>query len=118
VLQRHVGEVLWSDEFILAPSEAHPSQAGTGAPLTNRLGFREVDPALVGERPPDDLIAYCQDLLGNGLRFRLRTGEPPEEWRRGGPQPPWGTGAVLPFDWRTPAARLAQPMTGIGGYRG
>jgi hypothetical protein len=118
VLRRLVGEVLWNDEFILRPGEVHPTLEGSGIPLTNRRGFREVDPALVGERPPDDLIAYCQDLLGNGLRFRLRTGEPPEEWRRGEAQPPWGTAVVLPFDWRTPADRLARPMTGIGGYRG
>lgn len=113
VVRRHLGEVLWSDEFVVPPGEEQVEIA-----QGNRRGFDVVDPALVGDRPPDDLVAYCLDLLGNGLRFRLRTGEPPEVWGRGEAPPPWSTAVVLPFDWRTPEVRLAQPMTGIGGYRG
>lgn len=64
--------------------------------LMNHQPFNDVNPALVGEKPLDDLVAYCLDLPGNGLRFR-----------------PWS----LPFDWQTPAVRLPQPMTGIGGFR-
>ena len=126
VLQWHSGEVFWSRFRSLAAGQTLPSplvrelSPGTASEwfyLTERRGAASVELSFADPEPPGDLIAYCLDQLGNGLRFRLRTGDPPERWRPGAdPEPPWATALRDPFDYRHANLRLSQPMDAASLY--
>jgi hypothetical protein len=52
-------------------------------------GHLDPGPDVVGKSPSTNIAAYCADQLGNRFRFSLRTGGPPDIWRRGADPPPW-----------------------------
>ncbi|MGH7685606.1 MAG: hypothetical protein ACREN2_02145 [Candidatus Dormibacteria bacterium] len=114
VVQYLSGEVFWSEGLFQIPAgEDYPHETpATGPepllPLTDRRGFGVVEPSLFGS-DPDNVAFYCRDQLGNGLRFRPRTGEPPDVWRRGDTAPAWSTALSEPFDWR-PVDRREGPL--------
>jgi hypothetical protein len=63
------------EEFTIPGLPTLRSIGGVGSPA---------DPGdeIVGAEPTNNLVAYCDDVLGNRLRFNLRTNEPPEVRQR------------------------------------
>lgn len=106
IVQYLSGEMFWSEgRFLIPAGEQFPPASPTlnggrpMLPLSDHRGISSVDPNFVGS-DPDNIVAYCRDQLGNGLRFAVRTGEPPEVWHRGEPAKPWSAALEEPFDWR------------------
>jgi hypothetical protein len=120
IVQWHAGEVFWSQPATVAPGSTLPAGLETvylmgtaiqWTTLEGHLGAASVDPDLAQRDHPNDLIGYCIDLLGNGLRFRLRVGEPPTVWRpTTEAEPPWATALKEPFDWRPANLRTSVPF--------
>jgi hypothetical protein len=129
VVQLVGGELLWSEPTTLAAGRTLPSDVEvlvremggiirTGE--TNwlhlggedrRRGIASVDASFAEPEQPNDLIAYCKDQLGNGLRFRLRIGEPPLTWHPSTePEQDWATALREPFDWRHANLRPTLPF--------
>jgi hypothetical protein len=119
VMQWHAGQIFWSEGLVTVPSGDHlpyvpPTQGNE--PSSHLMlsgggeGASQVDPSFVQREKPNDLCVYCLDQLGNGLRFRVRTSEPPETWHRGDPEPPWAPALKEPLDWRLPDIRKLRPM--------
>ena len=116
LVQKAAGEVFWSiGTFFIPPGEYVPASEGQMVPLGDRRGAASVEPSLAGDGR-NNVVAYCRDELGNGLRFVMRTGEPPEVWLRGSPPPPWATALDEPFDWR-PADQRQVPKDLAGNAR-
>jgi hypothetical protein len=78
--------------------------------LNHERGMAAVDPGLIDAGRIDAFYIYCRDQLGNGLRFRVATGDPPEIWTRHAPPPSWHRALDKTMDWRTAEARAANPM--------
>lgn len=104
VLKNLDGEVFWSEGLFAIPpggqtfppySPANPAQI---FPLTGQASPTAVEPSLI--LAAEDVVVYCRDQLGNGLRFNVRAGKPPELWPRGKAAPRWSAALEEPFDWR------------------
>ena len=123
IVKWHAGEIFWSEPVTIAPGQTVPAQlerdSGVGLGMVRQWlylgegheGFTAVDPRLAQRDKPNDLVAYCLDLLGNGLRFRLRVGEPPTVWHPASEvEPPWAPALKEPFDWRPANLRASLPF--------
>jgi hypothetical protein len=122
LVQWHSGELFWSGAArTLAPGKSLPSPLEEGdvplgrhsnwLTLHERRGAASVDASFAQPDPPNDLIAYCVDQLGNGLRFRLGAPEVPTIWRQATePEPDWATALKEPFDWRPANLRPTLPF--------
>ena len=111
------GDVRWSTDLALLPAgeyypTPHPGVSGPSGwlPLTGHEGAGAVEPSLV--RPEEGLCFYCLDQVGNGLRYPLRTSEPPAIWHRGQPdarRPPWAGALEASLDWHPVAPPPLRP---------
>ncbi len=121
IVQLHAGEMFWSPPQTVAAGYTLPPELEIDTGLRTfrrwetldggRQGVASVDPSFAQIEKPNDLIAYCIDMLGNCLRFRLRLGEPPTVWHPATePEPPWATALKEPFDWRHANLRASVPF--------
>ena len=104
LLRNWGGEVCWSQDFRVVPPEGEVFQRDSPAyDAQTFLLFGHGDPSTVEPgviHESEDVVAYCRDQLGNGLRFALRNAEPPEVWRRGDKPPRWASALEQALDLR------------------
>jgi hypothetical protein len=80
----------FSGALHLAPGDVFEPGPSMNMLLVGRAhGYLDPGPAVVGEDPSTNLIAYCADHFGNRYRFNLRTADPPDIWERGADAPAW-----------------------------
>jgi hypothetical protein len=87
----NLGVVHWRQHEFAALREGTATDPDQPIRLTGQIGVGHQDAprAYIELDGKTRTVAYCCDQLGNYLRFDLRTGEPPDVWRRGEEPKPW-----------------------------